>query len=65
MCENARKTAQIQAVWEEGIGPSVHNVPDKNMIIPATGTHIPDFFIGTFDFSKALFYNEIKGGRMT
>ena len=35
------------------------------MIIPATGTHIPDFFIGTVEFSKALFYNEIKGGRMT
>ena len=25
-------------------------------MIPAVGAHIPNFFVGTFDFSKALFY---------
>ena len=46
-------------------GASVHNVLDKTSMIPAVGAHIPIFFIGTFDFSKALFYNDLKGGRMT
>ena len=27
-------------------------------MIPAVGAHIPNFFVGTFDFSKALFYND-------
>ena len=47
------------------LGASVHNVLDKTSMIPAVGAHIPNFFVGTFDFSKALFYNEIKGGRIT
>ena len=41
------------------------DVLDKTSMIPAVGAHIPNFFVGTFDFSKALFYNEIKGGRIT
>ena len=36
---------------------------NQNDISPAAGTHIPNFFIGTFDFLKALLYNGLKGGR--
>jgi hypothetical protein len=45
-------------------GPSVHNGFNPNEIIPAAGTHIPHFFIGTFDFLKAILYNGLKGGQM-
>ena len=45
-------------------GTSVHNGLNQNELIPAAGTHIPNIFIGTFDFLKALLYNGIKGGRM-
>ena len=45
-------------------GTSVHNGLNQNEIIPAAGTHIPNFFIGTFDFSEALLYNGLKGGRI-
>jgi hypothetical protein len=47
-----------------GFGTSVHNGLNQNDIIPAAGTHIPNIFIGTFDFLKALLYNGIKGDRM-
>ena len=40
-----------------GFGPGVHNGLNQNEMIPAAGTHIPHFFIGTFDFSEALLYH--------
>ena len=46
------------------VGTSVHNGLNQNGIIPAAGTYIPNIFIGTFDFLKALLYNGYKGGRM-
>jgi len=60
-----RKGTLIVSKSESLYGASVHNVLDKTSMIPAVGAHIPNFFVGTFDFSKALFYNDLKGGRMT
>ena len=61
---DVRKTGIILNEMTPVSGASVHNVLDKTSMIPVAGTHIPNFFIGTFDFSSASFYNEIKGGRM-